>query len=75
MVAASYGSVYGAILENGTRLYVADAMERRELAFNIGDAATPGDAIEVTPELRRTAAQVIEYTVQSIARAYQLPPR
>jgi arylsulfatase A-like enzyme len=75
MVAASYGSVYGAVLENGTRLYVADAMERRESAFRMAEGAAPGEAIDVTPEIRRAAAEVIEDTVQSLARAYQLPPR
>jgi arylsulfatase A-like enzyme len=75
MVAASYGSVYGAVLEDGTRLYVADAIERREWAFSLGEGATTGGTIEVTSGLRREAAQVIEHTVHSIARAYRLPPR
>ena len=74
MIAASYGSVYGALLEDATRLYVVDAIQRREMAFTIGDGAEPGSAIPVTPAIRRDGGDVIRSTVESIARQYQFSP-
>ena len=74
MIAASYGSVYGALLDGATRLYVADAIQRREMAFTIGDGAEPGSAIPVTPAIRRDGGDVIRETVEAIARQYQFTP-
>jgi arylsulfatase A-like enzyme len=74
MVAASYGSVYGALLNGATQLYVADAIQRREMAFTIGDGAAPGEALAVTPVLRREGGEVIRATVEALARQYQFTP-
>ncbi|MDQ3169177.1 MAG: sulfatase-like hydrolase/transferase, partial [Acidobacteriota bacterium] len=74
MLAASYGSVYGALLDGATRLYVADAIQRREMAFTIGDGAVPGSATEVTPAIRRQGGDLIRATVDAIARQYRFSP-
>lgn len=75
MIASSYGSVYGAVLRGGTMMYVADAIERREFAFAIGQGAAPGQSVAVDPALRREGTDVITATVQAIANAYQFTPR
>jgi len=75
MIAASYGSVYGALLDGATRLYVADAIQRRELAFELGPGAVAGTAIPVTPALRRAGGDVIRATVEAIAEQYRFHPK
>lgn len=75
MVASSYGSVYGALLRNGTRLFVANAIERRELAFDIGEGAIPGRDVPVDAGTASEGTGLITTVVQSIARAYQVSPR
>ena len=73
MLASSYGSVYGAVMAGGTAMYVADAIERRELQFAIGTGAEPGRRTDVDPATRRDGTAVIKTTVQSLAREYQTP--
>lgn len=75
MIASSYGSVYGAVLRGGTMLYVADAIERREMAFSIGEGPLPGRRLDVDSSIRREGIEVIETAVNSIAKAYQFTPR
>lgn len=74
MVAASYGSVYGALLDGATRLYVADAIQHREMAFEIPEGPAPGSAIPVTSAMRRDGEAVIRSTVEGLARQYQFTP-
>jgi glucan phosphoethanolaminetransferase (alkaline phosphatase superfamily) len=74
MIAASYGSVYGALMAGATRLYVVDAIQRREMAFEIGQGPAAGTAVAVTPTLRRDGGAVIRSTVEGLARQYQFTP-
>ncbi len=74
MIAASYGAVYGALLDGATRLYVVDAIQRREMAFEIGDGPAPGSAVPASAALRRAGGDVIRATVESIAQQYQFSP-
>ena len=74
MIAASYGAVYGALLDGGRRYYVFDAIAMRELAFSIGSDATPGTAIPVTGEMQGRGLAVIRRTVDDISRFYRYPP-
>ena len=74
MIAASYGSVYGALLDGASQLYVADAIQRREMAFRITDGAVPGVPEAVTPALRREGGEVIRSTVEALARQYRFSP-
>ena len=71
MIASSYGAVYGAVMRGGTVMYVADAIERRELQFTIGADAEPGRPVSVDAVTRRKGMDVIKTTVQSLARAYR----
>jgi hypothetical protein len=70
MLAASYGSVYGAVLDEGARLYVVDAIERREMLFGLGAGPEPAARLPLDPDTRRAGGTVIVRTVDSIARAY-----
>jgi arylsulfatase A-like enzyme len=74
MIAASYGAVYGALLDGGRRYYVFDAIAMRELAFEIGSDAAPGTAIPVTGEMQQRGLAVIRRTVDDISRFYRYPP-
>lgn len=74
MIAASYGSVYGALLKGGSQLYVADAIQRRELAFVLEDGAVPGTPEALTPALRQEGGDVIRSTVEALARQYRFSP-
>jgi glucan phosphoethanolaminetransferase (alkaline phosphatase superfamily) len=73
MVAASYGAVYGALLDGGKRYYVFDAIAMRELAFSMDEGAAPGTAIEVTREIQQRGLNVIRRTVDDISRFYRYP--
>jgi hypothetical protein len=73
MIASSYGAVYGAVMHGGTQLYVADAVERREVAFAIEAGAGSGRRVDVDAVTRREGTDVIKTSVQSIARAYHFP--
>ena len=64
----------GALLDDGTLLYVVDAIERLELAFAIPDGPQAGSAIPVTAGIRRDGGGVIRETVEAIARQYQFTP-
>lgn len=74
MVAASYGAVYGALLDGGTRYYVFDAINMRELAFALGSGAEPGTAIALTPDVQTRGMKVIRDTVESIGAFYRFTP-
>ena len=73
MVAASYGAVYGALLDGGRRYYVFDAIAMREMAFSIGSDAAPGTQIPVTREIQERGLGVIRRTVDDISHFYRYP--
>jgi arylsulfatase A-like enzyme len=69
MVAASYGAVYGALLDDATRYYVFDAIAMRELAFELGPDLEQRQ-VPVTMELQARGRQTIRETVDAIGRFY-----
>jgi arylsulfatase A-like enzyme len=75
MVASSYGSVYGAILDNGRQMYILDAMQLRESAFSMHVSEGPGQAIAANAELRDRAVTVIRDTVEALARLHSYTPK
>jgi hypothetical protein len=75
MVAASYGAVYGALLDGGRSYYVFDAIAMREMAFSIADDASPGAAVRVTGEIRQRGLSVIRRTVEDISSFYRYSPQ
>jgi arylsulfatase A-like enzyme len=72
MVAASYGAVYGALLDDATKYYVFDAIAMKEMAFELGDKR-PATPLRVTPDLRQRGIDVIRDTVGAIGRFYRFP--
>jgi hypothetical protein len=74
MVAASYGAVYGALLDGGTRYYVFDGINMREHAFALGSGAEPGTAVPLTPDLQNRGMKVIRDTVEAIGAFYRFTP-
>ena len=71
MVAASYGAVYGALMEGGTRYYVFDAINMREMAFALGGGPEPGAAIPVAPDIQARGMKVIRESVDAIRSFYR----
>jgi arylsulfatase A-like enzyme len=73
VIAASYGTVYGAVLDGGSRYYVFDAIGMRELAFALADAPAPGSSIELTADVQRRGRALIRQTVEAIGEFYRFP--
>jgi glucan phosphoethanolaminetransferase (alkaline phosphatase superfamily) len=71
MIAASYGTVYGAVLDGGSRYYVFDAIGMRELAFQLTDAPAAGSPLELTADLQLRGRAVIRQTVEAIGDFYK----
>jgi hypothetical protein len=74
MVAASYGAVYGAVLDGGARYYVYDAITMRDMAFSLDEGPQPGEPATVTASLRAEGTAVIRRTVEDIAAFYHFRP-
>ena len=73
MVASSYGSVYGVLLDDARRLYVTDAIARREYAYQL-DGSGAGRSRAVTDEDRSSSQRAIRTTVEQIAQFYGYYP-
>ena len=71
MVAASYGAVYGALLDNATRYYVFDAIAMRDMAFELGLGAAPGKEVPVTADIQERGLKLIRETVGAIGAFYR----
>jgi hypothetical protein len=73
VVASSYGSVYGALLDNARRLYVIDGIALREYAYVL-DGTGAGRAVAVTNEDRVRSQRAIRATVEGLAAFYGYRP-
>jgi Sulfatase len=73
VVAASYGAVYGALVDQQRSLYVLDTINVREHAFSL-DGSGPGVAIQPTPDMRQQGQRAIRATVEDIADFYRFAP-
>jgi arylsulfatase A-like enzyme len=73
LVASSYGSVYGALLDDARRLYVIDGIALREYSYEI-DGTGAGRAVAVTAEDRVRSQREIRRTVEGIAAFYGYRP-
>ena len=67
VVASSYGSVYGTLLDDARRLYIFDGIALREYAYEL-DGTGAGRATAVTDEDRVRGQRAIRETVEGIAR-------
>ena len=73
IVASSYGSVYGALLGEGRRLYIIDAVSQREYLYEL-DGSGPGRAVAVNELDRRVGQSAVRATLDEIARFYAYRP-
>jgi hypothetical protein len=73
VVASSYGSVYGALLDDARRLYVIDTIARREYAYEL-DGSGPGRALTIGDADRARGQRAIRQTVEEIAKFYGYRP-
>jgi membrane-anchored protein YejM (alkaline phosphatase superfamily) len=72
VVASSYGSVYGALLDDARRLYIIDGVSFREHEYEL-DGTGAGHALEVRAADRAAAQAAIRATVGDIARFFKYP--
>jgi sulfatase-like protein len=68
LVASSYGAVYGAIRDNGRRLFVVDAVEGRESAFDM--TTSPGERLEVTQAMVEENRQFVQQQLELVAARF-----
>jgi len=69
LIVSSYGATYGVVSDDGSSLYIADATERRDYAYDIGQAPL-GVRIGVRPEVRQDARAFIRQQVDALAARY-----
>ena len=70
MVAASYGAVYGALLDDATQYYIFDAISMRETQFDLAEGRAPRQ-VPVTPDIQEEGLKAIRETVSAISRFYR----
>jgi hypothetical protein len=73
VVASSYGSVYGALLDDARRLYIVDGVSLREYAYEL-DGSGAGRAMTVRTADRDAGQRAIRETVSGLARFYNFAP-
>jgi arylsulfatase A-like enzyme len=69
VVASSYGSVYGALLDDARRLYIIDAVSLREHVYEL-DGSAAGRAVAVRSPDREAGQRAIRGTIEEISRFY-----
>ena len=69
MVASSYGSVYGALLDDARRLYIIDAVSLREHVYEL-DGTASGRAVPVGQSDREAGQRAVRSTIDEISRFY-----
>ena len=72
LVASSYGAVYGMLRDNGQSMYVVDAVDGREYAFDL--ASVPGARMEVTQTMTNENRRMIQEQLTALAALYQYQP-
>ena len=73
LVASSYGSVYGTLMDDARRLYVVDGISLREYAYEL-DGTGAARAITISEGERARSQQAIRAAVEGIARFYRFRP-
>jgi hypothetical protein len=67
LLVSSYGTVYATLRHNGRRLYVVDAVDGRDNAFDVSNDAV-GERIEVTEAMTAEHRRLIEEELAELAR-------
>ncbi len=73
LVASSYGAVYGALRDNGRRLFVVDAVEGRESAFDM--TRSQGERLEVTPAMAEENRRFVRQQLELLAARFHYRKR
>jgi arylsulfatase A-like enzyme len=72
LLASSYGTVYGTLRHNGRRLFVVDAIDGRDTAFDIGTTFV-GQRLEITQAMIADNRGLIREELTALARRYGYP--
>jgi arylsulfatase A-like enzyme len=72
LVGSSYGAVYGVLHDGGRKLYIADGINEREFAYELG--AFTAVRVGIAPEERERHRTFIRHQVESLARLYHYQP-
>ena len=67
LVASSYGSVYGTLLDDARRLYIFDGIAMREYAYELDGTGT-GRTTPISDQDRERGQRAIRETIEAIAR-------
>ena len=73
LLASSYGSVYGTLRHNGRALYIADAIDGRDYAYDMRDNGV-GVRVQATEALRAINWDLIRRDIDSLAAQYDFRP-
>ncbi len=71
LVASSYAAVYGILGSNGRRLYIADAANHRDFAFDLSSGSSP---ISVSDSMRSSGQEQIRKYIFGINDFYRFHP-
>jgi arylsulfatase A-like enzyme len=73
VVASSYGSVYGALIDDARRLYIIDAVTLREYEYEL-DGTAAGRQVAVRQADREAGQRAVRTTLDEISRFYAYQP-
>jgi phosphoglycerol transferase MdoB-like AlkP superfamily enzyme len=74
VVASSYGSVYGALLDDARRMYIIDAISLREHVYEL-DGSAGGRSVPVRSADREAGQRAVRATIDEISRFYAYSPQ
>jgi hypothetical protein len=74
LVASSYGAIYGILRQNGERLYVVDAEDGRDYAYDFGIGLL-GHRVAVTQAMTDDYRRTIAQQLADLAALYRYQPR
>jgi glucan phosphoethanolaminetransferase (alkaline phosphatase superfamily) len=73
VVASSYGSVYGTLLDDARRLYIIDAVSLKEHVYEL-DGSAAGRAVSVRGNDREAGQRAIRGAIEEMSRFYAFRP-
>jgi membrane-anchored protein YejM (alkaline phosphatase superfamily) len=73
VIASSYGSVYGALLDGGRRLYIIDAVSFQEHAYEL-DGTAAGRIVSVSGRDREVGQRAVRRAIEQLSTFYGYAP-
>ncbi len=70
VVASSYGSVYGALIDDAERLYILDGVSLREYLYEL-DGSGAGREVGIDAGVRQAGQEAIRSAITEVARFYR----